>query len=164
MYLTPYLDAWSCPLSNESPIPFQPHTHTCATGTTANYCSNSLLAESGCAEEKPWCYTTDAGTRWELCDIPMCDQLRTTTAPETTTAPDRNAQFVVVFVLWSPRFSLPCLPASLFFILFFIFQEQTLHKYCGWYSTRLLVSFQGERISVVICFRQPVWWSCRRAF
>ena len=23
--------------------------------------------------EAPWCYTTDPNTRWEHCDVPMCD-------------------------------------------------------------------------------------------
>lgn len=39
-----------------------------------------------CTDIKPWCYTTDPGKRWEYCDIPMCDELQTTTAPEATTA------------------------------------------------------------------------------
>jgi len=44
-------------------------------------CNDHLMPDA-----KPWCYTTDPGRRWELCDIPMCYELETSTAPETTTA------------------------------------------------------------------------------
>ncbi|XP_048747647.2 uncharacterized protein LOC125659895 [Ostrea edulis] len=46
-----------------------PHSHTFTTSMAGheNYCRNPDK-ESG-----PWCYTTDPGKRFELCDIPMCD-------------------------------------------------------------------------------------------
>ena len=34
----------------------------------ANYCRNTENDATG-----PWCYTTDPNTRWELCDIPLCN-------------------------------------------------------------------------------------------
>ena len=34
-----------------------------------NYCRNP----DGKAFPHAWCYTTDPGTRWELCDVPRCD-------------------------------------------------------------------------------------------
>jgi hypothetical protein len=33
-----------------------------------NYCRNPDSEPGG-----PWCYTTDAGVRWEYCDVPLCD-------------------------------------------------------------------------------------------
>jgi len=53
-----------------------PHAHTRtnaakypeATLTDAeNYCRNPDRSAEG-----PWCYTTDSGTRWQYCDVPMC--------------------------------------------------------------------------------------------
>ncbi|XP_056018012.1 uncharacterized protein LOC125671577 [Ostrea edulis] len=35
-----------------------------------NYCRNPKVGEA----DGPWCYTTDAKKRWELCDIPFCDK------------------------------------------------------------------------------------------
>ncbi|KAK2192612.1 hypothetical protein NP493_26g07028 [Ridgeia piscesae] len=65
----------------------QPHKHSCAAGTTANYCTNNRMS-SGCPESGPWCYTTDPAKRMDLCDIPLCADLETTstTATPTTTA------------------------------------------------------------------------------
>ena len=33
-----------------------------------NKCRNPLNADTG-----PWCYTADGSPRWEVCDVPMCD-------------------------------------------------------------------------------------------
>ncbi|KAF7651922.1 hypothetical protein LDENG_00103850 [Lucifuga dentata] len=35
-------------------------------GLEKNYCRNPDN------EKKPWCYTTDSGTRWEYCNVPSC--------------------------------------------------------------------------------------------
>ena len=35
-----------------------------------NYCRNPDA--NSMSEDKPWCYTMDPNTRWELCPIPMC--------------------------------------------------------------------------------------------
>lgn len=32
-----------------------------------NFCRNA-----GGEEPSPWCYTTNASVRWQLCDIPLC--------------------------------------------------------------------------------------------
>jgi hypothetical protein len=42
-----------------------PHKHT-HTKQTKNFCRNPDSAE------RPWCYTNDADTRWEYCDVPSC--------------------------------------------------------------------------------------------
>lgn len=34
-----------------------------------NYCRNPNNSPEG-----PWCYTTDPGTQWESCDVPVCSQ------------------------------------------------------------------------------------------
>ena len=47
-----------------------PHTHGYGfLYTEENYCRNW-----NDEEDRPWCYTTDPDTRWELCDIPMCSK------------------------------------------------------------------------------------------
>ena len=33
----------------------------------SNYCRNPDSTSAG-----PWCYTTDPGTRWQYCDVPLC--------------------------------------------------------------------------------------------
>ncbi|XP_078575679.1 uncharacterized protein LOC144861581 [Branchiostoma floridae x Branchiostoma japonicum] len=49
-----------------------PHQHSRAphdypySGLEGNYCRNPD------GEPGPWCYTTDPGTRWELCTVPPC--------------------------------------------------------------------------------------------
>eukprot|EP00058_Branchiostoma_floridae_P022305 XP_002607795.1 hypothetical protein BRAFLDRAFT_64139 [Branchiostoma floridae] len=49
-----------------------PHAHTRTTHNyphddlVGNYCRNPDI------ESMPWCYTTDPGTRWEVCDISTC--------------------------------------------------------------------------------------------
>mmetsp|Transcript_16257 Transcript_16257/g.23037 ORF Transcript_16257/g.23037 Transcript_16257/m.23037 type:complete len:675 (+) Transcript_16257:62-2086(+) len=61
-----------------------PHTHTYLPedvpdeGLTRNYCRNPR-GES----ERPWCYTTDASTRWAYCDVPICG-VPTTLSPSVT--------------------------------------------------------------------------------
>ena len=35
--------------------------------SAGNKCRNLVDNDS------PWCYTTDPATRWEYCDVPMCD-------------------------------------------------------------------------------------------
>jgi len=35
-----------------------------------NYCRNPDN------QPGPWCFTTDTSVRWELCDVPLCGQLR----------------------------------------------------------------------------------------
>jgi hypothetical protein len=53
-----------------------PHTHSMtdpakfpdeSIEAASNYCRNPSYYGSG-----PWCYTTDPGTRWELCNVPPC--------------------------------------------------------------------------------------------
>jgi len=44
-----------------------PHSHS-FNYLPENYCRNPD------GEPMPWCYTTDPGVRWELCDIPQCNQ------------------------------------------------------------------------------------------
>ena len=52
-----------------------PHEHTFTpdeypnSGLEENYCRNP-----GASGEKAWCYTTDAGERWEYCDVPSCSE------------------------------------------------------------------------------------------
>ena len=46
----------------------QPQTHTHYHDGTMNYCRNFEYK----IEPKPWCYTMDPSTRWEVCRIPMC--------------------------------------------------------------------------------------------
>ncbi|KAI0223856.1 hypothetical protein LSAT2_025036 [Lamellibrachia satsuma] len=49
----------------------QPHGHAnCKLQSRSNYCTN--VDNPSCREAQPWCYTTDPGMRWELCDIPKC--------------------------------------------------------------------------------------------
>lgn len=61
-----------------------PDNYPCS-GLDENYCRNpSSSFESG-----PWCYTTDATMRWELCDVPKCGpdgRPITTTTPRVTTS------------------------------------------------------------------------------
>ena len=45
-----------------------PHEHTNNNVGEHNYCRN----QKSDLEAKPWCYTTDEHTRWELCDIKDC--------------------------------------------------------------------------------------------
>ncbi|KAG8583052.1 hypothetical protein GDO81_008263 [Engystomops pustulosus] len=64
----------------------QPHSHA---RTPNNYpCKN--LENNYCrnpdGESMPWCYTTDAATRWEYCDVPSCDS-----APVVKPAPTTSA-------------------------------------------------------------------------
>ncbi|CAH1238988.1 LPA [Branchiostoma lanceolatum] len=53
-----------------------PHRHS---RTPANYPSSGL-EQNYCRNPDSWsgvwCYTTDPGTRWELCDVPVCGMLR----------------------------------------------------------------------------------------
>ncbi|XP_060076906.1 uncharacterized protein LOC132556510 [Ylistrum balloti] len=45
-----------------------PHSHGYFTlADQANYCRNPNRNSGG-----PWCYTTDPGLQWELCDLPRC--------------------------------------------------------------------------------------------
>jgi hypothetical protein len=53
-----------------------PHTHSMtdpakfpdeSIEAASNYCRNPDFYADG-----PWCYTTDPGTRWELCNVPLC--------------------------------------------------------------------------------------------
>ena len=44
-----------------------PHKHTIGTGLEENYCRNPD------GEPTVWCYTTDPGKRWEVCDVKQCD-------------------------------------------------------------------------------------------
>ena len=37
----------------------------------ANYCRNPGGTPGG-----PWCYTTDPNTRWQTCDVPLCNRSR----------------------------------------------------------------------------------------
>ncbi|XP_035684677.1 plasminogen-like [Branchiostoma floridae] len=49
-----------------------PHGHS---KTPANYPSSGLeqnYCRNPDGESGVWCYTTDPGTRWELCDVPTC--------------------------------------------------------------------------------------------
>ncbi|XP_041635047.1 apolipoprotein(a)-like [Cheilinus undulatus] len=43
-----------------------PENYPC-TGLGENFCRNPDNAK------KPWCYTTDPGTRWEYCSVPTCE-------------------------------------------------------------------------------------------
>lgn len=44
-----------------------PHTHRFdELADQENYCRNSIDGTG------PWCYTTNAGNRWEYCTIPHC--------------------------------------------------------------------------------------------
>ena len=51
-----------------------PHSHTRTpennpnSGLDSNYCRNPD------GEPQAWCYTTEAGKRWEYCDVPVCGQ------------------------------------------------------------------------------------------
>ena len=43
-----------------------PHEHPFNDTGEHNYC------RSPDGDKKVWCYTTDPGTRWEYCDVPVC--------------------------------------------------------------------------------------------
>ena len=43
-----------------------PHEHNFNDVGDHNYCRDPY------SESKAWCYTTDPGTRWEYCDVPVC--------------------------------------------------------------------------------------------
>ena len=43
-----------------------PHEHSNNYTGEHNYCRDLAGAP------EPWCYTTDPGTRWEHCDVPLC--------------------------------------------------------------------------------------------
>jgi len=43
-----------------------PHAHCVGRGLEGNYCRNPD------GEPTVWCYTTDPGKRWELCDVDLC--------------------------------------------------------------------------------------------
>lgn len=36
-----------------------------------NFCHNPGKKNYG-----PWCYTTDSGTKWDVCDVPKCDSCK----------------------------------------------------------------------------------------
>merc|ERR1719369_917503 len=44
-----------------------PHRHSIGTHLEMNYCRNPD------GEPTVWCYTTDPGKRWELCDVTLCE-------------------------------------------------------------------------------------------
>jgi len=55
----------------------EPHSHSydedsyfvdSSVAAAENFCRNPDNSESG----GPWCYTTESGTRWDHCDIPIC--------------------------------------------------------------------------------------------
>ena len=48
-----------------------PETHP-NDGLEENYCRNPD------GEERPWCYTASEGTRWDYCDVPLCQSKFTT--------------------------------------------------------------------------------------
>uniref|UniRef100_A0A4W3H005 Plasminogen n=1 Tax=Callorhinchus milii TaxID=7868 RepID=A0A4W3H005_CALMI len=45
-------------------------------GLESNYCRNPD------SEKEPWCYTTDASTRWEYCQVPKCGNQTRDSPPE----------------------------------------------------------------------------------
>ena len=52
-----------------------PHKHSFGKlSTEHNYCRNP--DDSG----RPWCYTSDPGTRWEYCEIPACGKMAKSSA------------------------------------------------------------------------------------
>ena len=45
-----------------------PHSHSFTyLGDQENFCRNPFGGD-----DRPWCYTTDPGDRWEYCDMPLC--------------------------------------------------------------------------------------------
>ena len=64
-----------------------PHVHTYTTTSEwpyvgqpeHNYCRNpgkagwATATRSNGIEERPWCFTTESDTRWEYCNIPLCN-------------------------------------------------------------------------------------------
>ena len=46
----------------------EPHRHGNANVGEHNYCRNPDGYSDGV-----WCYTTDPGKRWELCNVPKCE-------------------------------------------------------------------------------------------
>ncbi|KAK2185443.1 hypothetical protein NP493_236g03061 [Ridgeia piscesae] len=52
-----------------------PHSHVCAAGTTANYCTNNRMNAAHCPDKWPWCYTVDSKVRVGRCAIPRCQDV-----------------------------------------------------------------------------------------
>ena len=57
-----------------------PHSHSftdpnqfpdASMSDASNFCRNPDGRAGG-----PWCYTTDQGTEWEYCDIPLCEGVK----------------------------------------------------------------------------------------
>merc|ERR1719167_580773 len=65
-----------------------PHTHS-AKVFKHNYCRNPDN------EPSVWCYTTDPKSRWEFCDVPMCDGCVSTFDPEGTEGNGENSMNIV---------------------------------------------------------------------
>ncbi|KAI0217207.1 hypothetical protein LSAT2_030911 [Lamellibrachia satsuma] len=57
---------------HKPPYHDKPHGHNCPIGRN-NYCKNG--GSGGCPADKPWCYTTDLSSRWEYCNIPLCEDI-----------------------------------------------------------------------------------------
>ena len=79
-----------------------PHEHRWASaGFPANHCRNPDH------EPAPWCYTNDPTRRFELCDVPRCEQL------DATDGSDRTSVLVVVLRSLSFRRARALLPRTL---------------------------------------------------
>lgn len=66
-----------------------PHSHhlTEELGDQHNYCRNADNEPFG-----PWCYTTDAATRWEYCTVPHCDSFDDSPKPEQNCRMDQQGR------------------------------------------------------------------------
>ncbi|VDI19506.1 plasminogen, partial [Mytilus galloprovincialis] len=66
-----------------------PHSHqlTEKLGDQQNYCRNADNEPFG-----PWCYTTDAATRWEYCTVPHCDSYDNSPKPEQNCRMDQQGK------------------------------------------------------------------------
>lgn len=66
----------------------EPHTHGynpykfADKGLDENYCRNPKPSKKA---QRPWCYTEEDSTRWEYCDVPLCEDDPDDTSPPTHT-------------------------------------------------------------------------------